>query len=109
MVDAQAADDLAIDHVVLAELHGGPRRDVDLRQGLAELDITIIPLSDGAAVRAGRAHGAYRRRGGRGATLADFLIGGHAAVLGLTLLARDRGRFVSYLPELTIIAPEASP
>lgn len=97
---------LAINHVVLAELHGEPGRVDRVMSGLARLDVIIEPFTDVAAVRAGVAHADYRRNGGRKSILADFLIGAHAAVLGFTLLTRDRGRFPSYFPELTIIAPE---
>lgn len=49
----------------------------------------------------------YRQLGGsRSQPLPDFFIGAHAAVAGLTLLTRDRGRFSSYFPRLEIIAPD---
>ena len=61
-----------------------------------------------AAFLAGKAHLAYRRRGGSRATaLPDFFIGAHAAVRGHLLLTRDRGRFATYFPTVPIIAPEA--
>ena len=60
-----------------------------------------------AAFLAGKAHLAYRRRGGERRTpMPDFFIGAHAAVRGHILLTRDRGRFETYFPTLTIIAPD---
>jgi len=98
---------LAINVVVLAELHGGGRPGQDVTGWLRRLEIAIVPLAEDAAVRAGRAHGDYRRAGGpRRSILADFLIAGHAAALGATLLTRDRKRLASYFPELVVIAPE---
>ena len=79
---------------------------------IAELDVFRIEvldlLIDGAFV-AGRAHDAYRRRGGaREAILADFLIAGHAEALGASLMTRDR-RLAGYFPDLTLITPETHP
>lgn len=52
-----------------------------------------------AAFLAGRCHVEYRRRGGtRISTLPDFLIGAHAAVLGMRLLTRDITRYRTYSP-----------
>lgn len=60
-----------------------------------------------AAFLAARCFLAYRKRGGtRTSTLPDFLIGAHAAVLGLTLLTRDSTRFRTYFPTLRLVAPE---
>lgn len=59
-----------------------------------------------AALLAGKAFLAYRRRGGvRTAPLPDFVIGAHAAVKRYALLSRDSGRFESYFPTVELIAP----
>ena len=59
-----------------------------------------------AAFLAGRAHVAYRRRGGsRRSPLPDFYIGAHAAVAGYRLLTRDARRYRTYFPRLEVIAP----
>lgn len=98
---------LWINHVVLAELHASARGPGRTWFDLAVLGIGTVALDDAAAVRAGKAHGAYRANGGpRRSILADLLIGAHAAELGYALLTRDRRRFATYFPELTIIAPE---
>ena len=61
-----------------------------------------------AAYLAARCFQTYRKRGGaRTSTLPDFLIGAHAAVLGLTLLTRDATRYQTYFPGIQLIAPEA--
>jgi predicted nucleic acid-binding protein len=59
-----------------------------------------------AAYLAGKAHAAYRRRGGsRTATLPDFFIGAHAAVSNYTILTRDPRRIRRYFPSVKLIAP----
>ena len=60
-----------------------------------------------AAFLAGKAHLAYRERGGmRRTPIPDFFIGAHAAVRGHVLLTQDRARFETYFPTLQIIAPD---
>lgn len=64
------------------------------------------PLPYDAAFLAGKAHYAYRRRGGsRVAALPDFFIGAHAAVAGHRILTRDPRRFRRYFPSVELIAP----
>ncbi len=106
--DRCAEGPVLVSHIVLAELHAG--REVQQRwAALSELGVVLDPLDDMIAKRAGEAHGEYRRRGGeRRSILADFLIGAHAAVRGVPLVTRDRDRFASYFPEITIISPEVS-
>lgn len=97
---------VAINHVILAEVLSA--RDVDrARDLLTAYEFRIEPLSDAVSARAGEAQRRYRQRGGtRAAIVADFLIGAHAAVLGVPLITRDRQRFAGYFPELELIAPE---
>jgi len=108
---SRAAEDgpVAIDHVVLAELHAGPVGGPPVSALLDELRISMEALDDRTAARAGEAHRLYRARGGARGLIADFLIGAHAVTLGARLLTRDRARFASYFPELDIIAPEERP
>ena len=59
-----------------------------------------------AAFLAGKAFGAYKRRGGaRRSPLRDFFIGAHAAVSGMTLLTRDPRRYRAYFPKLRLVCP----
>ena len=93
--------------IVLAEC--APRFE-SVEEELFYFDLTGIKIAEipaTAAFRAGKAHRDYRRAGGeRTSMVADFLIGAHASALGAKLLARDRQRFSSYFPELTLITPE---
>ena len=59
-----------------------------------------------AGFLAGRAYLRYRKGGGnRRSPLADFYIGAHAAVSGLTLLTRDPKRYRGYFPSVRLMAP----
>jgi len=96
-------------HIVIAEIAAGSDRVGDLVDDLNHLHVEVMPLTIEAAFAAGRAHGEYRRRGGkRDRVLPDFLIAGHAATLGATLMTRDR-RLATYFPDLTLITPETHP
>jgi predicted nucleic acid-binding protein len=56
---------------------------------------------------AGKAHLAYRRRGGtRRSPLPDFFIGAHAAVSSYRLLTHDSARYRADFPKLSLIAPD---
>lgn len=107
MSKASASDSLIANAIVLSECasHFG-----ELEEALEYFEAVGIALKNipaAAAFRAGKAHARYRRSGGtRETILADFLIAGHASVLDAKLLTRDRRRFASYFPELTLIAPE---
>ncbi|MGP7796170.1 type II toxin-antitoxin system VapC family toxin [Sphingomonas sp. CLY1604] len=100
---------LVCNQLVLAEAAAGAERPAELLGDLEQLQIDILVLTDQVALAAGKAHGEYRRRGGtRQRVLPDFLIAGHAATLGATLMTRDR-RLASYFPDLTLITPETHP
>jgi len=104
--EAVAQGPVVCDHIVLAEVAAHAADRPFLLPQLSAMEIDIVALSHDASLRAGQAFREYRRRGGaRTAILADFLIGAHAAVLGATLVTRDR-RFASYFPDLTLITPE---
>ena len=106
---AAASNIVGCNLVILAEVAAGAARPDELTDDLERLRIEILDLSVDAALAAGRAFAAYRRRGGqRQAILPDFLIGAHAVVLSAPLITRDR-RIASYFPDLTLITPESHP
>ena len=96
---------LIINPVIYAELSIGfdSIEALDSMLATASLEIQEIPLA--ALFLAGKAFRLYRRNGGKGSVLPDFFIGAHAAVAGLPLLSRDKGRFKSYFPTVTLITP----
>lgn len=96
--------------IVWAELARPGFPEGGLTRALAWLRPRKEDFPFAAASAAGVAHRLYRARGGsRERTLPDFLIGAHAAVAGHALLTRDRARYASCFPTLTIISPETHP
>ena len=100
---------LAISPVVYAELaplFGDPSA---LNQILTTLEIRMEDMPREALFLAGKAHYAYRRRGGtRQEALSDFLVGAHARVLQLPLLTRAARRYRRDFPGLVLLTPDGA-
>ncbi|HNQ58204.1 MAG: DNA-binding protein [Rhodocyclaceae bacterium] len=97
---------LLINPVIYAELAPGYPEPDALESAIATAGLQYLEVPKAALFLAGKAHQIYRRRGGgRPGVLADFLIGGHAAVLGAPLLTRDAQRFRSYFPSVRLVLP----
>ncbi|MBP6819468.1 MAG: type II toxin-antitoxin system VapC family toxin [Ferrovibrio sp.] len=96
---------LLINPVIYAEFSIGFERIEDLDETLDLMRIDSVEIPSAALFLAGKAFRSFRKRGGKGGVLPDFFIGAHAAVVGLPLLSRDKGRFKSYFPTLELITP----
>jgi predicted nucleic acid-binding protein len=106
---AKTADSstLALNPLIFAEVSIGFANVEEIEQLLPSQDFVRLELPYEAAFLAGKAFLSYRRRGGRRtAPLADFYIGAHAAVAGMSLLTRDARRYRTYFPTVDLIAPE---
>ena len=102
----QADHQVRINEIIFAELSLQYESAGNLSAVLRVAEIECVWLTLEECHRAGQAHSEYRRRGGeRPAILPDFLIGAQAEMRGWPLVTRDRRRFGSYFPELTIIDP----
>lgn len=78
---------------------------------MTALLIGFEPLDAKAGFLASQAHHLYRERRGSEAPkkpLPDFLIGGHAAAVGATILTRDPRFYTSYFPEVPLITPDTN-
>lgn len=98
---------LLINAVIYAELaaYAASRESLEAEVAAAGLAMREFPRD--ALFLAGRAHAAYRRRGGaRAGVLADFLVGAHAAVLQIPILTRDVARFRAYFPTVRLVSPD---
>ena len=79
-----------------------------LEDALPPRDFRRQPIPWAAAFLAGKVFLDYRRnKGTKSTTLPDFFIGAHAAIADLDLLTRDIGRYRTYFPAVTVIAPGA--
>ncbi|MDI4655264.1 type II toxin-antitoxin system VapC family toxin [Xanthobacter autotrophicus] len=97
---------LLADPMVYAELSVRYARVEAVDEFFAVAGITLVETPRAALFLAGKVFGRYRKAGGaRTGVLPDFLIGAHAAVAGRPLLTRDRGRYTSYFPTVTLVAP----
>ncbi|MCZ7529861.1 MAG: type II toxin-antitoxin system VapC family toxin [Acidimicrobiia bacterium] len=105
---AQAAEVglLFINPIIYAEVSVRFSRIEELEEAMPPSDYRRAPLPWEAAFLAGKAFVDYRDRGGtRSSTLPDFYIGAHAAVADVDLLTRDRGRYATYFPTVTVRTP----
>jgi predicted nucleic acid-binding protein len=106
--EAALAGPILINDIVYAETSIRYNRIEDLDTMLAQAMIEIAPTPRSALFLAGKAFQRYRTSGGaRTGVLPDFFIGAHASVEGWPLLTRDIGRYRSYFPKITLIAPPA--
>jgi predicted nucleic acid-binding protein len=103
---AALANELAINAVVYAELSISFQQIEDLDAMLDATGIGFEQMPRPALFLAGKAYRRYRQSGGgKTGVLPDLFIGAHAAVIGAPLLTRDPGRYRTYFPSVTLIAP----
>lgn len=93
--------------MVYAELCGAAETSSDVDALMGDLSVTLLEIPREALFLAAKAHLSYRRKGGSRTTgLPDFFIGAHAQSLGIPILTRDRGRYQSYFPNVSLICPQ---
>jgi predicted nucleic acid-binding protein len=106
---AHDAGALATCEVVWAEVRAFFGSDDSFNEAFRALGIAFEPLSQEAALLAGRLWRARReltrRPQGRQRVVADFLIGAHASLQADALLSRDRGFYREYFRNLRVIDP----
>lgn len=94
--------------VVWSESRGAFSKDELFLDAIRSLNIGFSALSETSAIEAGAVWKKYRTAGGkRDRTIADFLIGAHAALQCDRLLTRDRGYYKQYFSGLVVVDPTA--
>lgn len=105
---AQAAEDgpVFINPVIYSEVSVRFTTIEAVEDALPHRDYRREPIPWPAAFLAGKVFVDYRRnRATKETALPDFFIGAHAAVAGFDLLTRDVGRYRTYFPTVSLIAP----
>jgi predicted nucleic acid-binding protein len=103
---ASATDTLAINPIIYSELSIGFARIEELEAVIKEASLAIEDIPREALFLAGKAFLRYRRsHGTKRGVLPDFYIGAHAAVMQWPVLTRDVGRYRTYFPTVSLIAP----
>ena len=98
---------LGINAIIFAEFSVRYGSVDETESAVEDFGLTILDIPHPALFLAGRAFRQYRRQKGAGKTgvLPDFLIGAHAAVLGVPLLTRDAKRCRTYFPTVELLTP----
>jgi predicted nucleic acid-binding protein len=107
LAKAAASGRVVINPVVYAELAPLYPDPSALDRVLETLTIHLEDMPKAAWFLAGKAHYAYRRRGGtRIGVLSDFFIGAHAVVRPVPLLTRDPRRYRKAFPSIVLLTPD---
>jgi predicted nucleic acid-binding protein len=97
---------LLINEIVYSELAANVPTQAALDEAIRTMRIRMERTPEPALFLAGVAFRRYRRSGGvRTGVLPDFFIGAHAQVARTPLLTRDRARYRTYFPDVTLITP----
>ncbi len=108
LADAAETGPLYINPIVYSEVSIRFTTVEALDEALPHQDYRREPIPWPAAFLAGKVFLDYRRnKGTKATTLPDFFIGAHAAIADLKLLTRDVGRYRTYFPTVTLIAPHS--
>lgn len=106
--DAMRSGGLAINPIIYSEVAAGFRRIEALEADLRILSARMMHIPRAGLFLAAQQFRLFRSRSERtpGMLLPDFLIGAHAAVLGIPLLTRDMRRYRTYFPTVELISPD---
>ena len=100
---------LLVSSVVFAEVRSFFPSDEACRKTLRTIRLRHSPLTEEAAVLAGKLFRTYRNQGRpRQSILPDFLVAAHAAAQAESLATEDRGYLRRYFPTLRLLRPGTS-
>lgn len=98
---------LYINQIIYTEISIGFNRIEELESALYKGGFQMLEIPKEALFLAGKVYQNYRRnQGTKRSPLPDFFIGAQAAVLGMDLITRDKGRYGTYFPTVRVICPE---
>jgi predicted nucleic acid-binding protein len=106
LANASCDSKLYINQIVYTEVSIGFEKIEDFESALHTGGFQMLEIPKEALFLAGKAYFSYRRsRGTKNSPLPDFYIGAQAAVLGMDLITRDKGRYRTYFPTVKILSP----
>lgn len=98
---------LYINQIIYAEVSIGFNKIEELESALNEGGFQMLEMPKEALFLAGKAYLNYKRsKGTQKSPLPDFYIGAQAAVFGMDLITRDKGRYRTYFPTVRLICPD---
>jgi predicted nucleic acid-binding protein len=104
--ECKAQGPAVISDIVYCELSAGMASQNEVDTAIKAFGLQRYASNDAALFRAGAAFKKYKGcKGTKTNVLPDFLIGALAETVGVPLLTANRKDFVSYFPNLQIIAP----
>jgi predicted nucleic acid-binding protein len=107
LANASYNSTLYINQIVYTEVSIGFDKIEELELALHQGGFQMLEIPKEALFLAGKAYFNYKRgKGTKKSPLPDFYIGAQAAVLGMDLITRDKGRYRTYFPTVRIICPE---
>ena len=107
LANASYNSTLYINQIVYSEVSMGFDKIEELEVALHKGGFQMLEMPKEALFLAGKAYLNYKRsKGAKKSPLPDFYIGAQAAVLGMDLITRDKGRYRTYFPTVRIICPE---
>jgi predicted nucleic acid-binding protein len=107
LANASYNSTLYINQIIYTEVSIGFNKIEELESALHKGGFQMLEMPKEALFLAGKAYLNYRRgKGTKKSPLPDFYIGAQAAVLGMDLITRDKGRYRTYFPTVRIICPE---
>ena len=107
LANASYNSTLYINQIVYTEVSIGFDKIEELELALHQGGFQMLELPKEALFLAGKVYLNYKRgKGTKKSPLPDFYIGAQAAVLGMDLITRDKGRYKTYFPTVKIICPE---
>ena len=106
LANASENSTLYINQIVYSEVSVGFDKIEELESALHKGGFQMLEMPKEALFLAGKVYLDYKKgKGTKQSPLPDFYIGAQAAVFGLDLITRDKGRYKTYFPTIRIICP----
>ena len=107
LANASHNSTLYINQIIYTEVSIGFDKIEELELALHQGGFQMLEMPKEALFLAGKSYLNYKRgKGTKKSPLPDFYIGAQAAVFGMDLITRDKGKYRTYFPTVRIIYPK---